>query len=66
MQARSKLLTIGEAALELNMKPKTLRAWISARRISVVRPMEWAIRIPASEIERIVQEGTISALEGRD
>ena len=65
MQTRSKLLTISEAAQELNMKPKTLRAWIAARRISVVRPMGWALRIPASEVTRIVEEGTIAAVEGR-
>jgi excisionase family DNA binding protein len=65
MPAREKLLTIGEAAEELNMRPKTLRAWIAARRISVVRPMGWALRIPASEVTRIIEEGTVTAVEDR-
>ncbi|MGC2212676.1 MAG: helix-turn-helix domain-containing protein [Silvibacterium sp.] len=65
MQTHSKLLTITEAAEQLSVKPKTLRAWIAARRISVVRPMGWALRIPASEVTRIVEEGTIAAVEGR-
>jgi excisionase family DNA binding protein len=65
MQTRSKLLTISEAAQELSVKPKTLRAWIGAKRITVVRPGGWSIRIPASEIERIVAEGTVTAVEDR-
>jgi excisionase family DNA binding protein len=65
MQTRSKLLTIDEAAQELSVKPKTLRAWIGAKRVTVVRPGGWSIRIPASEIERIVAEGTVTAVEGR-
>jgi hypothetical protein len=59
MPAREKLLTIGEAAEELNMRPKTLRAWIAARR------MGWALRIPASEVTRIIEEGTVTAVEDR-
>jgi excisionase family DNA binding protein len=64
MQTRSKLLTISEAAQELNMKSKTLRAWIAAKRVTVVRPGGWSIRIPASEVERIIAEGTVTAVEG--
>jgi len=66
MQTRSKLLTISEAAQELNMKSKTLRAWIGAKRVTVVRPGGWSIRIPASEVERIIAEGTVTAIEGRE
>ena len=65
MQTRSKLLKISEAAEQLSVKPKTLRSWIGAKRVTVVRPGGWSIRIPASEIERIVAEGTVSAVEGR-
>jgi excisionase family DNA binding protein len=65
MQTRSKLLTITEAAEQLSVRPKTLRAWIGAKRVTVVRPGGWSIRIPTSEIERIVAEGTVAAVEGR-
>ena len=66
MEATNGLLTINEAAQALSMKPKTLRAWIAARRIAVVRPMGWAVRVPSSEVTRIIEHGTTPALEGRN
>jgi len=54
-----KLLTVDEAAAALTLKPKTLRAWIASRRIGYVRIGERAIRIPAAEIDRLIDEGTI-------
>jgi excisionase family DNA binding protein len=65
MRIRSRLLTIAEAAEELSLKPKTLRAWIAQKRVTVVRPGGWTVRIPESEIERIIAEGTVHAVEGR-
>jgi excisionase family DNA binding protein len=65
MPTHSKLLTIGEAAAELSLKPKTLRAWIAAKRVTVVRPGGWAVRISEAEIARIIEEGTITAVEER-
>jgi excisionase family DNA binding protein len=62
----NQLLTIDEAARAMSMKPKTVRAWIAQRRISVVRPMGWSIRVPASEIDRIINRDMIPAVEERD
>jgi excisionase family DNA binding protein len=62
----NQLLTIDEAARAMSMKPKTVRAWIAQRRISVVRPMGWSIRVPASEIDRIINRDIIPAVEERD
>ncbi len=52
------LLTIDEAATALALKPKTIRAWIAGRRIGCVRLNGWAVRVPASEVERLIEEGT--------
>ena len=63
MPTQTRLLTIAEAAERLNLKPKTLRAWIGQRRITVVRPGGWTVRIPESDVERIIAEGTVNAVE---
>jgi excisionase family DNA binding protein len=65
MQTRSKLLTIAEAAEKLSLKPKTLRTWIGGKRITVVRPGGWTVRIPETEVDRIIAEGTVNAVEDR-
>jgi excisionase family DNA binding protein len=51
------LLTVPEGAKALSLKEKTIRAWIAARRIGCVRP-GGAVRIPASEIARLIKEGS--------
>jgi excisionase family DNA binding protein len=53
-----KLLTVPQAAEALTLRPKTVRAWIAARRIACVR-LGSAVRIPASEIVRLIEGGTI-------
>lgn len=58
------LHTIKEASEQLSVKPKTLRSWVAARRIGVIR-LGRSIRIPAEEIERLVQRGTIPAIDER-
>lgn len=55
------LLTVDEAAAALTLKPKTIRVWIASRRISYVRLGERAIRIPVSEINRLLEEGLVPA-----
>jgi len=57
------LLTVDQAAAELTLKPKTIRLWIASRRIGHVRIGERAIRIPISEIDRLIEEGTIPAAD---
>jgi excisionase family DNA binding protein len=60
-----KLLKVSEAAEMLAVKESTLRAWILSRRITLVRVGRRAIRIPASEIVRIIEQGTVPAREER-
>ena len=60
-QASMQLLRVEEAAAVLNVKPSTIRAWLSRRKLSKVRIGERAIRIPREELERLIAEGTIPA-----
>ena len=52
--------TVREAGQELGLSVHTVRAWIAQRRIAHVR-LGRAIRIPASEIRRLLQAGLIPA-----
>ncbi len=54
------LLTIEEAARALGLKPVTVRMWASARKIGRVK-LGRAVRIPASEIERLIERNLIPA-----
>jgi len=60
-----KLLRVSDGARELALKESTLRAWILSRRIRVVRIGRRAIRIPMSEVVRLIEEGTVPAREER-
>ena len=55
------LLRVEEAAERLAVKESTVRAWLLRRRIGRVRIGRRAVRIPASEVARIIAEGTIPA-----
>ena len=57
-------LTVKQAASELNVSVHTIRAWIAQRRLGCVR-LGRAVRIPASEIERLVERGTVPARKDR-
>lgn len=57
------LLRPDEFAQRLGIKLSTVRAWLLARRISKVRVGRRAIRVPESEVERIIHEGFIPARE---
>lgn len=50
--------TVEQAATELNLSRATIRAWIAQRRIGHVR-LGRAIRIPAHEIQRILESGYV-------
>lgn len=56
--------TVDQAAAALNISKHTVRAWISTRRIGHLR-FGRAIRIPAQEIERLIEEGSVPALRLR-
>lgn len=58
-----KLLKVPEAAEMLALSQKTVWQWIGERRIGVVR-LGRAVRVPLSEIERLMEEGTTPALRG--
>lgn len=61
-----KLLRVGAAAHELGLHPMTVRRWIKAGRIQVVQ-VGREVRVPRSEIERIVGsiDGRLLVLYGR-
>jgi excisionase family DNA binding protein len=53
--------TVSEAAEELGLSVHTIRAWIASRRLGHLR-LGRAIRIPAAEIRRVIEEGTVPAV----
>lgn len=53
-------LTVKQAATELNVSVHTIRAWLARRHIGCVR-LGRAVRIPAAEIDRLVERGTVPA-----
>jgi excisionase family DNA binding protein len=57
---RDALETVSQAATELGLSVFTIRAWIAARKILYVR-LGRAVRIPRSEISRLVERGTMPA-----
>lgn len=59
----TKLLKVPEAAEMLALSQKTIWQWIGERRIGVVR-LGRAVRVPQSEIDRLMEEGTTPALRG--
>ena len=59
------LCRVDPTADMLGVKPKTLRNWMSLGRISFVRVGPRAVRIPLSEINRIITEGTRPAREAK-
>ena len=52
--------TVAEAADELGLSVYTIRAWIASRRIGHIR-LGRAIRIPADELRRVIEAGTVPA-----
>ena len=55
-----RLYTVKEAAEAWGLSVACVRAWIANRRITFVR-LGRAIRIPAAEIQRVVEAGTVPA-----
>ena len=53
--------TVREAAEELGLSVHTIRAWIASRRLGHLR-LGRAIRIPAAEIRRVLQQSTVPAV----
>lgn len=61
MSAATELLQVPEAARRLGLKTSTLRAWILAQKITYVRVGSRAIRIPVSEVEKVISAGFVPA-----
>jgi excisionase family DNA binding protein len=59
-----KLLTLEQAAERLGLKVVTVRMWASARKIARVK-LGRAVRIPETEITKIIERGLIPALPER-
>ncbi len=57
----AKMLTVGETAQALGVKPATVRSWIWKRQIEYVK-VSRAVRIPAHEIDRLIERGTRPAI----
>jgi excisionase family DNA binding protein len=53
--------TVREAAEELGLSPATIRAWIRRRKIGYVR-LGRAVRIPVTEIRRLLDQGMVPAV----
>ena len=54
---------VTKAAAELGLSIHTIRAWVAQRRIAYVR-LGRSIRIPASEIRRLLEAGFVPAAGG--
>lgn len=55
-----KLVRVPEAAELLSISPKTLWAYVAARKIDTVR-IGRSVRIPTESINRLIEEGTTPA-----
>lgn len=54
--------TVNEASEELGLSVHTIRAWIAERRLAHLR-LGRAIRIPAAEIRRVIEDSTVPAVQ---
>jgi excisionase family DNA binding protein len=59
-----RLLTVLEAAEALNLKPSTIRAWLSRRKFPRVKCGR-AVRIPTEAIAQFIERNTVPAREER-
>jgi excisionase family DNA binding protein len=60
-QSHSTPRTVAEAAAELGLSTHTIRAWIAQRRIGHIK-LGRAVRVPESEIRRLLERATVSAI----
>jgi len=57
MSERAYLLTVEEFAAALRVKPSCIRRWVREAKVTVVH-VGRLVRIPASEVDRVVLSGT--------
>lgn len=58
MNNREPLKTVVQVARELGLAAVTVRSWLAQRRISYVK-LGRSVRIPDSEVQRLIEEGTV-------
>lgn len=58
------VVTVREAGEMLAMSPHTMRSWIADRRIGIVR-LGRTVRVPISEVERLLETGSVPARRDR-
>ena len=61
--ARCELMTVSEFAAALTVTPACVRRWILQRKVAIVK-LGRLVRIPVSEIERMVGDGLRPAANG--
>ena len=61
MDQSHRLLTIQEFAAALRVKPSCIRRWLSESKVTFIH-IGRLVRIPASEVERIISDGTRRAI----
>ncbi len=59
------LLRVRQFAEAANLREATVRSWVLYRKIAVIRLGGRAIRIPKSELTRLINEGMVPAREQR-
>jgi excisionase family DNA binding protein len=59
-----KLLTVAEAAERLGVKVPTVRLWLAQRKLGHVK-LSRAVRVPESEVDRLIRENTIPPRVGK-
>ena len=63
--AMNRLLPIPEAAERLGLKKRTMQRWVFLRRVTYIK-VGGVVRIPETEIDRIIREGTMPRVDIRD
>jgi excisionase family DNA binding protein len=64
VETRTELLTVKETARELRLAEGTLRQRIARHQIGIVR-LHRSVRIPRSEIDRLIERGFVPAAPER-
>lgn len=60
-ESKEKLLKIAEFADQARKQPSTVRSWVLKRKVKYVK-LGRSVLIPESEFRRLVEEGTVPAL----
>lgn len=59
------MLTVADCAERLGLKEPTIRLWIAQRKIAHVK-LGRSVRVPESEVDRLIRQNTVPArAEGR-